>query len=322
MMFVLLTQWMLIQEPAAENAPIMVDRVALKVNDKIITERELMLIYAQRRDAYIAQYSGPDLNTKLEEIWEDVVKQAKEQLLLYEKSVELGLSISQDAMESRLQGVKEANGLSDDEFEEILKQQTGMTMDEYVDSERRNESAQRVVHSEVFNAIEIDDSEVAKYYSEHQEDFVEPPKYRVAEIVLLKDNNPAAARIKALACLDTIKSGTPFVDAARQYSDSASRDNGGDLGEVQYGDLHYVIEDAVRNLEVNDVSELLEADTAYFIIKILNKRDAKPIPIDDVEDRIKATLREPRVESKLTAFLQELEADYLVDRVITKPDLL
>ncbi len=299
--------------------PRMVDRVALKVNDKIITERELMLVYVQRRAAALENYSGPDIPAKLETLWEDVVKQAKEQLMLYEKAVELGLSISQDAMDSRMQSIKESNGMSDDEFEKVLMEQTGMTLGEYIDSERRNESAQRVVQSQVVNMIDIDDSEIAKYYTEHQKDFMEPAKYRIAEIVFLKNENPAAARIKALACLDSVKSGSPFADAALQYSDSASRDDGGDLGEVQYGDLHYVIEDAAKTLSVNDVSELLETDTAYFIIKILNKRDAKPIPIDDVEDQIQAKLREPRLESRLDKFIKGLEADYLVERVVTKP---
>ena len=296
-----------------------VDRVALKVNDKIITERELLLTYKQRRKLLIDQYAGPDLNQQLENLWEDVVRLAKEQLLLYEKSVDLGLSISQDAMDSRMQSIKESNGLSDEEFERILMEQTGMTLDEYIDSERRSESAQRVIQSQVVNAIDIEDSEVAKYYTENQSEYMEPAKYRIAEIVTLKDESPAAARIKALACLDSIRSGTPFAEAAMQCSDSSSRDGGGDLGEVQYGDLHYVIEDSVKRMAIGDVSDLLETDTAYFIIKVLNKTETKPMPIDDVKESILTKLREPRMEARLDEFLTELEAEYLVERVVTKP---
>lgn len=296
-----------------EVQPVIVDRIAIKVNDKIITERELMLTYEARKSDLLRANPNADVAAQSQELWDDVVKQSVEQLLLFEKAVELGIDITGEAMESRLQSIKESNGMSDDEFAQVLFQQTGMSVSEYASFQAREESAQRVVHSEVLSKIEVEDSEISKYYDEHQKEFMHPAGYRIAEVVFLKGDHPSAARIKAAACLASIQDGMPFPEAAKLYSDSPSKDSGGDLGQVEYGDLNQVIEDTVKAMEINQVSDVLETPTAYFVIKVLNKTPARLKPIDDVKDEIRETLAQPRLQTQLKRFIEDLKQSYLVD---------
>ncbi|MCB1050562.1 MAG: peptidyl-prolyl cis-trans isomerase [Acidobacteria bacterium] len=299
--------------------PVMVDRVALKVNDKIITERELLHTYSQRKKELVSNYQGEDIQAALEDAWKQTMDDAVDQLLLFEKAVEIGVAISEDALESRLQSVKEANGFSDEEFEKILREQTNMSIDEYLDYSRRDESAKRVIQSQVLSKIDIEDSEIAKYYEENQSEFMEPATYRISEIVAIKGENPSVAKFKIASSLEQIRNGAEFADVASTQSDSNSREYGGDLGTVLYGDLNQDIESAVKALSVGQVSEIIETDTAFFIIKVTAKTQAKPKGIDEVKEEIRYRLQEPRLQTKLEAFLKDLRASYLVDRMITKP---
>lgn len=304
---------------ATESEPVMIDRVALKVNDKIITERELLHTYSQRKSQVIETYEGSDIQAELEKAWEETVTDATDQLLLFEKAVESGLALSEDALESRLLSIKEANGFNDETFEQALLEQTGMNIQEYIDYTRRDESARRVIQSYVIGSIEIEDSEISKYFTENSDQFMEPATYRIAEIAILKNDNPSVARFKAGSCKEALQNGTSFEEAALQFSDSGTKDRGGDLGVVEYGDLNATLEQAASALQVDQVSDVLETETAYFIIKVLEKSPAKLKDIDEVKEQIRYKLQEPRLESSLTAYLENLRNEYLVTRSVTKP---
>ena len=302
-----------------DKTTVFADRIAIKVNDKIITEQELVKIYKNFRREALQKYTGAELDAKLKEAWADAIATSEETLLLYEKAVDTGVAYSRDEAISQLISVKESHGLSDDEFAKEIFKQTGMTFDEMVDSQTRDNSANAVLHQEVIGRIKIDDSEIAKYYDEHQDQYLEPATYRISEVVFLKNpENASEIRKKAEACLTEIQNGLDFADAARKHSDSISKEDGGDLGIAQYGDLLGAIEDQVKNLGVGEVSTILETQSAFFIIKVTEKNPATPKPLESVRDDIIAKIREPRFQTAYDAFMTKLRSEFLLEIYVEK----
>ncbi|PIE89097.1 MAG: hypothetical protein CR997_13010 [Acidobacteria bacterium] len=296
-----------------------VDRVAVKVNDKIINERELMITYKKQKAQLLQEYSGSDLTAEYEKLWNQIMDDAVDQLLLYEKAVELGIDISEETLDANLQNQKESYGLDQAEFEKMLEQQTGMTLQQYIDFTIRFQSGQRVVQREVWGAIIIDDPEVAKYYQEHIDQYTNPEVFQIAEIVFLKGESPEAAREKAQKCLAELKEGFPFSKAVEKYSEAASKAIGGDLGELFIGDLNPTIEKAAQNLEVGAYSKIIELEASYYLIKLLKRTAATPKPIDEVKEEIKMSLREPRFDATFDKYLKGLRNEYLIEKLISKP---
>lgn len=319
MNLVLLTLLAFLQVPGAapdadtDSNAVFVDRVALKVNDKMVTEREMFRMYKQRRAEYLRRFTGAQLDTKLKEAWQETVDDMEETLLLYEKAMELGIDYSEDNVRSQLNAWRESNGLNDEEFEKVIEEETGMTLDAYVSQQRREYSANAAIQSQVISKINIEDSEIAKYYEENKQQFLKPATYRVAEIVLLKaDKDLLAQRIKAQSAKKFLDEGGSFEEAANQFSDSSSKRNGGDLGLVEWGDLNSTIENTVKALEVGQVSEILETEYAIFIIKLLERNDATPKPLSEVRDQIIENLRKPRLSSNIQNYLEKLRQEFLV----------
>ncbi len=298
---------------------VFVDRVAIKVNDKIITEREVVHSYKQSRIDIMQQYTGAELDEKLKKAWAETIEFLEERLLLYEKAVELGIAVSEDDARSRLIAVQESNGLSDEEFEQVLKDQTGMTLAEYVDFQKREQSADMVIRSQVLSRIKIEDSEIAKFYDEHIADFQNPATYRIAELVFLKGESSDQALAKAREALEFLNFNDDFGAAAKRFSDSTSRDNGGDLGLVQYGDFNQAIEDRVKSLEVGQISEPFETSSAWFVIKLLERNLATPKKVEEVREEILQQLRVPRMETEMATFLDELKGKYLLHTYLKEP---
>ncbi len=302
-----------------ENKTVFVDRVAIKVNDKIMTERELLFAYKQAREQALTQYKGAELDQQLKEAWKETVKSAEETMLMYEKASELGYALSKDDVAAELNSMKESRGLTDEEFEKAILEQTGMSLGELVDLRQRENSAQMVFQSQVLNKIAIEDNEIAKYHEEHIADFMEPATYRIAEIVFTKsDADLAETEQRVAACQAELKAGLDFGEAAKKYSDSLSKENGGDLGLVKYGDLLDSIEAKVKSMKVGEHSERLETSSAIFLIKLLAQNPAKPKPVDEVREQVVNALREPRTEAQLAKFVEHLRAEFSIKTYLTE----
>lgn len=298
------------------SKPVYIDRIAMKVNDKIVTERELVHTYKQNREALLREYSGAELDQKLKEVWSETVSYMEERLLLFENASELGIAVSEDESRSRLVSIKESRGLSDEEFEQVLAEQTGMTLEEYVTFRQRDDSATMVVQSKILSKIRIDDSEIAQYYETHKDEFLNPATYRIAEIVFLLSSSDVERRVQE--CLDFIKQGGSF-EAAKKYSDSTSKENGGDLGLVEYGDFNETIEEKVKAIPLGGMSEPFSTPTAVFIIKLLERNEASPKKIEDVSDEVARKLQMPRVEKEIDKYLTDLKGRYLLETILKEP---
>lgn len=294
-----------------------VDRIAVKVNDKIITERELVRSYEELRRQAMENASGAELDKLLSDAWQRALKEAEETLLFYEKATEVGVAFSREDTVSLLENMREQAGMTEVEFEKEVARQTGMSLDTLIDKRMRDDSAGAVIRSQVLNRINFEDNEIAKYYAENREDFMVPATYRIAEIVIRKDaGTPSQVQEKIAACRAALEGGQPFAEVATAYSDSYSKENGGDLGLVEYGDLLAAIEDAVEALEVGQISETLDTPTSYFIIEVLEKNPAQPKPLDEVRDQILAAMREPRMEKALEDYLAQLRAEFVVETYV------
>jgi len=299
---------------------VFVDRVAIKVNDKILTQRELLLIYKQLRSTYMNSFSGTELDEKLKEAWDQAVSEGEEQLLFYEKAVELGVAYSRDEILDGLNSIKESNGLTEAELEQEIEKQMGMTVEEFVGYSQRDRSRQVVIQREVVSQIQIDDSEIAKYYEEHLDSFMEPETYRISEIVVFKEGEVGGnKRSKILQAQEAIQGGTAFAEAAQNFSETPTKSKGGDLGLAEFGDLNPILESAAKAMEVGDVSDILETEFAYFLIKLEERNPPTPKPIDSVQDEILNRLRRPRLTANLKKYVESLKAEYLLETILKKP---
>jgi len=79
-------------------------------------------------------------------------------------------------------------------------------------------------------------------------------------------------RKEALRILDRIYSGEPFEDIARQVSLCPSKENGGDLGFFDKGQMVKEFEDACFGAEVGEIVGPVKTDFGYHIIKITDKK--------------------------------------------------
>ena len=174
------------------------------------------------------------------------------------------------------------------------------------DMEAARESAlfDRYVRDVVAAPI-VTDSEIARYYKDHPDDFSIPEQVKVRHIVIgpsSQSREEALQQIqKVLAGLhsqnDAIKFSEPaatqmrvhnFAEMARKYSQDPSAESGGDLGWVGRGQLDPTFEEAAFQMQKGKLSGVIQTNFGYHIIFVEDKRAAGTEPFDQV----KASIRE------------------------------
>jgi len=79
-------------------------------------------------------------------------------------------------------------------------------------------------------------------------------------------------RGQAQELLRKVKQGAKFETLARDYSTCPSKSKGGDLGWFEEGKMVPQFEAAVKRMGVGSVSELVQTQFGYHIIKLTGKK--------------------------------------------------
>lgn len=123
--------------------------------------------------------------------------------------------------------------------------------------------------------MQVSDEEVKKYYDENAAQFQGDEQRGASHILIGFGGNTdaaskQAAREKALRVLEEVRQHPDdFAALAKKYSDDpGSRENGGDLGLFGRGTMVKPFEDAVFSLAPGAVSDLVETEFGYHIIKL------------------------------------------------------
>jgi len=136
---------------------------------------------------------------------------------------------------------------------------------------------ERLKRQKFGNGVKSTDREVREFYKTYADSLPKATEeFEIAHIFMnrrISDAEKNYARDKAALILDSIKKGVSFSDLARRNSDdSLSALQGGSLGYVKKGSFVKPFEEAVIVLKPGEISELVETQFGYHIIKLVDKK--------------------------------------------------
>ena len=94
--------------------------------------------------------------------------------------------------------------------------------------------------------------------------------------------------------------------AKENSDDKGSGQNGGDLGFFSKGMMVPNFEKAAFSLKKDEVSDVVETEFGFHVIKLIDKKPERTIPLSEVHDKLKNFLKSMEVNKKLSEYLADL----------------
>jgi hypothetical protein len=169
---------------------------------------------------------------------------------------------------------------------------------------------------------EVRPDEMLEYYQEHLADYEFPTQARWEELVVRKTRfaNPEQAFgelanmgnevwQRAAATPGGLQ-GPAFIEVAKTRSDGFNAKDGGQYDWTEKGALRTTaIDQALFTLQVGQLSPILESETGFHIIRVLERKEAGRKAFTEVQADIREKLKEGRFEVAVTEYLDSIHAN-------------
>ncbi|WP_044470142.1 peptidylprolyl isomerase [Mannheimia massilioguelmaensis] len=134
--------------------------------------------------------------------------------------------------------------------------------------------------------VNVTDVEIQQYYQDNKAQFISKNQEHLSHIQFANEND-------ALDAYQALQAGADFATLAKEKSlDKPSAAHGGDLGWVNANDLPKAFTDATASLSVNQYSTPVKVDNNYHIIKLIERKTANALSLEEVKDQIANQIRQ------------------------------
>lgn len=234
---------------------------------------------------------------------EQVIESLISEILIKQAAERDGIRVQQEDLNRLVDQQKRqveaqlGRNLTDQEFQQIVSQETGYTWSEYrqrIEDQLLQQTYITQMKRAMFESINPPtEREIRARYQENATNFTNPEYVRISHVFIpianKSEEEQASARDKIEKARNQLRSGElSFDDLVLKYSeDENSKFRGGDVGFVTrnnqqvksvYGESFF---DAIFELEEEEVSDIIESNVGYHIVKATEHEEAKILGLDD-----------------------------------------
>jgi peptidyl-prolyl cis-trans isomerase SurA len=291
------------------DAASVIDKIAAVVNEDIITESELQESMLPFIADYRLRYGEEALEEKIHEARQDALNRLIEERLIFQEAKKRKVVVEDLEIEERIEDVKQRFD-SDEEFYQAISA-SGVTLARLKKKYEEQIMMRKLVNAIISSRVSISPTQVTAYYHGNINDFSEPDmtRFKVFFIRPSEEETLNSAREIAESVLSRINEGENFDMLVSEFSQGPNTDKGGDMGYMPAGSTIPEIEDAISALSAGEVSGVIEAGSGFYIVKVLDKKQAGAVPIMEVSDLIKERLFQRESELTLREFVSKLKED-------------
>ena len=250
-------------------------------------------------------------DTEMASLRESVLEKMIKLELLSQESKKAGVSVSATDIDNELKVYKK--GFADDKSFAKALGEAGITEGELRKQIGKNLTIQKFIDTKFKGKAQVTEQEAKDFYNNNQDKFVQPEMAHARHILITaKETEPKAdkdrKRAKLVQIKKQLKDGADFAELAKQFSDCPSKERGGDLGFFPRGQMVKPFEQAVFKMMPGDVSDVVETEFGFHLIKLEEKKPAKTVSFDEAKAKITAYLTQEKVTGNIEAFLAETKA--------------
>ncbi len=293
------------------DAPIItaIDGYAAQVGTTVITYGEIRETVAQYMPQLLQRYKGEELAQQIQKLHWDAREALIEETLIKEEASELGLALPSSSID------EEINRLIRERFDNdrtLLSRTLAarrMTFDEWRESISDQITLQVYYRQEVTSRATVSKAAIRIAYEENRESLKIPFNVKFRAILINKGvsaEDQAIKKQQAEELLKKLRNGADFAETAQEFSEGIRADNGGEFPWGDPEDIREELRPTLYNVAAGQISEIIETDSEFYIVKIEARREEGTVPFEEVSGKI---------EAKLLRIEQDRLHDELIERL-------
>jgi len=162
-----------------------IDEIIAKVNGDIITRGDYDRTRKQLEASLREQgATGQRLTDAMRDAEQNILRERIDQLLLQSKAKELNLNVDSEVAKQLADIQRNAKISDPDKFQQFVKDQTGMSYEDYKNERKNDLLTNRVIRQEVSGRIQIKKEEAQAYYEIHKDDYKREERVFLREILV------------------------------------------------------------------------------------------------------------------------------------------
>jgi peptidyl-prolyl cis-trans isomerase C len=300
----------------AKPVPAQLPDVLARVNGESVTKADL-----ERAVTVLeGRAGGPVPTEQRDRIYRDVLDQIVSYKLLVQETHTRKIDASDAEVDARVQQIQ-GQFPSEAAFKQMLTARN-TTIDQLKSDARQDMAVQKMIDAEIAPKIAVKPEQLTDFYTKNPDQFKQPERVRASHILIGVPRGAdaaakAQAKAKAEQVLKDVKAGKDFAALAKEHSqDPGSAVNGGDLGFFQQGQMVGPFNDAAFSLAPGAISDLVETEFGFHIIKVAEKQASRTVPLDEVKPQLEQYLMERNRQEQTDAFVKGLRSKGKVEILI------
>ncbi len=283
------------------------DEIA-RVNGVVITRRDFQVEYRQAVDRH-AREGQPINEAYIAPVRRAVMRQMIAEELLFQESRRQGIVVTAREVDAAVAAARAR--FKDDEA--FSKELAGRYMDDarYRRKLHRQQAIDRLVTRQLMPSIAATEDDIRRFYDANPQRFKTPEKIRVRHILIRSQpgsepGQDAAARRKIETIRDKIARGEDFAVLARQFSEEPARDQAGDMGYIQRGQVIPEIEAVAFDLPVGETSPIVASGHGFHLIRVTDRKPAGVVSFSEARADIHETLMQLKRAQAVQGYVDAL----------------
>ena len=263
------------------------DRIVAIVDQTVVTEQEL----ESRIRTVTAQFKKqgnelPEDNILRKQILERLISDT----LQLQYAAQSGLKVDDNQLDKTIERIAEQNQMSLTEFADALAKD-GVSMRKFRADIRSEITIARLREREVDSRVNVSESEIDNFLTTQAATNENQDEYEISHILIRTPEEGATediqkAKTKVDEVIKSLQAGTSFAKVSASFSDAPNALEGGNLGWKKGSQMPALFLEALKTLQVGQLSPPLRSPNGFHILKLTNKRGGNsPLVIEQTHAR-------------------------------------
>lgn len=292
---------------AQAQDPIVLNGIAVIVNDKVITLKDVYESTQGEEDFLRRRYASERkvLDEKIKSLRAERIEELVEHNLVLHEFEGLNHPLPESYVENRLN--EDIKKFGDRLTLTKTLQAQGLTFESYKQKVRERTILEIMYSIKVPRDPAISPTRIENYYLTNQAKFQLEDRVKLRMIVLTNKVTAVAPKELAQEIAKKVDEGAPFAEMAKVYSQGSAAADGGDWGWVEKKVLREDLAKVAFTIKPGNRSDVIETPSGIYLMYVEQMEPAHVRGLSEVREEIEKTLKAEESERLKKIFINRLK---------------